>query len=648
MTSLAPDFRGATLDRLRRSIAQALDLAALIEQGQAAMPLHDHFEKLDGSVETAPLTLTVLGLNATSRSAALSWFCGTEYRILSADMPATFGLVEVHLGARGYVLVNSGRRQEFDRLEPFLVAVRAADLLPHGVANAWREPMRLEVAAPRSLQGLKLLVPESVAALVENPTSMARARIESTLIVVAGPGDHELGGEDADALRHLAEGVVSWPVVVGPPSIQGDGESGWFRMLGSRTVPVACIESETSPPVLPAFLRDPSSSLRLALSLCQQATDFEISAALLEERIQQLVLQHDTRRKAIKRRLSSFVLDIGSDQIAREAADLARRNIEEYRTKIEAEVADTQRARLLPTSVASNRISNLLEDLGTDDLTEQASERIIQLRLSPARREIVNDLIRDLVRTDVRSDLERMNSRLELLAEKTFAEVERSLESRSTNVPEPMNEGALWSSIRESIHLESRYRGELLKKEGREKAIEFLRHCREPFAILGVIAPFYYYFSQLRAYILPTTPLLIAVGAYWAYHGLQEEKPKALEREVVRLRETLGAEIRRLYEQALADWNNRALQHIRAIVKVIGQQIDEHGKQRASQVGRETARECALWQEKDKVVDSRLRELNNAAQQAVRIRQAATEVRQNAERLMLDSLDDLRRSAKSP
>ena len=90
------------------------------------------------------------------------------------------------------------------------------------------------MAAPRSLQGLKLLVPESVAALVENPTSMARARIESTLIVVAGPGDHEMGGEDADALRHLAEGVVSWPVVVGPPSIQADGESGWFRMLGSR------------------------------------------------------------------------------------------------------------------------------------------------------------------------------------------------------------------------------------------------------------------------------------------------------------------------------------------------------------------------------------------------------------------------------
>ena len=124
MTSLAPDFRGATLDRLRRSIAQALDLAALIEQGQAAMPLHDHFERLDGSVETAPLTLTVLGLNATSQSAALRWFCGTEYRILSADMPATFGLVEVHFGTRGYVLVNSGRRQEFDRLEPFLVAVR--------------------------------------------------------------------------------------------------------------------------------------------------------------------------------------------------------------------------------------------------------------------------------------------------------------------------------------------------------------------------------------------------------------------------------------------------------------------------------------------------------------------------------------------
>jgi hypothetical protein len=141
------------LGQLRAAIGQAADLAGQIERGQAQMPLRDHFEDLARGLETSPFTLTLLGLDAASRGAALGWLCGTEIHVLTLEVPGAAGLVEVQLAERGYVLLKSGRRQEFDRLEPFLEAVRAADLVRQGDADTWLEPMHLEMRAPAACKG---------------------------------------------------------------------------------------------------------------------------------------------------------------------------------------------------------------------------------------------------------------------------------------------------------------------------------------------------------------------------------------------------------------------------------------------------------------------------------------------------------------
>jgi hypothetical protein len=102
--------------RLKGAISQAADLAGQVERGQAATPLRDYFGALAGALDAAPFTLTLLGLDAASRAAALSWLCGEDFHVLRIEVPGAVGLVEVQLAERGYVLVKSGRRQEFDRI----------------------------------------------------------------------------------------------------------------------------------------------------------------------------------------------------------------------------------------------------------------------------------------------------------------------------------------------------------------------------------------------------------------------------------------------------------------------------------------------------------------------------------------------------
>src|SRR5436190_15061176 len=61
---------------LRRAIAQAKDVADKLEHGQARMPLRDHFAGLTAALDHPALSITLLGLDAHSRSAACHWLCG--------------------------------------------------------------------------------------------------------------------------------------------------------------------------------------------------------------------------------------------------------------------------------------------------------------------------------------------------------------------------------------------------------------------------------------------------------------------------------------------------------------------------------------------------------------------------------------------
>jgi hypothetical protein len=250
------------LDRLRMAIGQALDLAGQIERGRAVMPLRDHFAALAESIDTAPFTLTLLGLDAASRAAALGWLCGEDYHVLSVEAPGAVGLVEVQMAERGYVLAKSGRRQEFDRLEPFLEAVRAADLVRQGDADAWLEPMHLELAAPPGMQGLKLLMPESVAAVAESHVLLARLQSESNVLAVAGPADRELDEPAAGAIRALAaDALATWAITCGP-SLPDPRRWGWAEALDGIRLPSVHLEPGGPAPPLPDFLLDRRSTAR--------------------------------------------------------------------------------------------------------------------------------------------------------------------------------------------------------------------------------------------------------------------------------------------------------------------------------------------------------------------------------------------------
>jgi hypothetical protein len=306
--------------------------------------------------------------------------------------------------------------------------------------------------------------------------------------------------------------------------------------------------------------------------------------------------------------------------------------------RIDAQLAEGQRDRLLPNSVANNKIDNLVEDLTPDDIARETYGRIIQLGVAPRVRQEVRRLVGDILRADIHADLGRLNAESTAMAVEAAVKLDAAGGGPLGLQPEALKESAAWKALQESIHLDSRSRGELAEKGLRERIMEFIPSCRTPILLLGIVSPFFALWPELREPLLKLSPFLLIGGAFWAYIGLREDKHRIVEREMMRLRDTLRSEIRRLYEEVLGDWSKRARQHLHGVVARLGQQVDEHVKNRLAQAARELARERAEVQDRMRVVDHRMRELGAQAQEVGRVRRLAAEARQTLERGVREAL----------
>jgi hypothetical protein len=630
--------------RLRGVVQQAVDLAGQIERGQAQMPLRDHFEGIAAGLDSSPFTLTLVGLDVESRGAALGWLCGEDFHVLTLDVPGTAGLVEVRLSERGYVLLKGGCRKEFDQLEPFLEAVRAADLVRQGDADAWLDPMHLEIKAPRGLQGLRLLMPESPSALVQNPAVTTWLRAQANLLAVAGPTDREPDVAAVDAVRELAvDAPATWVITCGAPAPPGFLARGWPSALGGGAFPSVHLpqDSQGPPPPTPAFLAEGRSNIRLGLCGCQQTRRFEAALDMLEERVQGDIRVQTARRKALTRRATTLS-DRSQDLALREAADALRREAGERLNRLRNDLAEAYRGRVLASSASCNKINNLMEDLTEEDLARETGKSIVHLSVSPTALRKAERLVRDLVSADVEADLAGLSPALEAPGRDLAAGLAPFGEGGAATGFERLDGPAVAEAAAKGVHLVPRFRGELHEKNGMEKVFDLAMHARRPMFLLTMLAPLGIPFLSRVREVASLMAVILVGGIAFAWKSYRDEQHERLDRELVRLREALGNELKQLYDQALRGWQNLALRHTHEVEKHAERQIEERLRSLSTDQASRSARERVEVQDKLRVVDNRLRELGELAQQVGRVRAGAVEARLALERATRDALGELR------
>jgi hypothetical protein len=584
------------LSRLHSVLSQALDLADQLERGQAHTPLRDHLAAMAPDREQRPLALLLLALDEASRTAVLNWLCQ--------------GAGPVNLRATGQHKPELPGRE--DRTLPL---AGASGLYPNAT------PAFCSVA----LQDVLLLVPRSPGELLRDPPLLSRLLVQANVLLVAGPAGQEVDPATAALLQELDAAVpATWAVLCGLPTHTSSVPHGWPALLRG---PCALTHLDPAVPLpLPPVLREGD-----ALIGCQRAQRLETAVTLVGNLLDRDVRQQESRRKNLQRRAADLMTRL-KDQPARGAADAIRRDLDEGLGRLEAELGERLRVRGLPASPGVNRINNYLEDLSAADLAEESAGHTTQ---TGVRADFLKDaarLVRNIVHNDLKTDLDDLHQRLQAAIQAISARLAGITDRRERLELPALDEKTAGELLEKMIHLDFQYRSEA----PRQGWLDRLMEVRRPVVIAGMtLSMFGAAFGiagHLSLLLAPLLLLLFLGSLGWAWYRTPQERRERRERELSRLREALGTELKRLYERALREWQRRLTGHLRQVRHELCRQAEEHLRTWSQERSRANEREQKDIQEKQKLLDQRLRDLAALQQQVQRVRQATAEAKQALER----------------
>jgi hypothetical protein len=476
-------------------------------------------------------------------------------------------------------------------------------------------------------QGIRLEVPAAPAVLCTHPSLLSRLLAQANVLIVAGRASCDLAPAEADAVCELAAGMQATLLVLcSADSTPPDLSRGWPTRLGNGPVPPLFLCPTAPVPRLPVDLALSPGGLRLALSGYQQARRLETTLGLFEERLAEEVRHQETRRKALQRRGA----DLGGrqrEQTARAATEAIRRDLEVRLARLETALTERLRERVLPTAPSSNKLNNLIEDLSADDMTEEAAGRMMQMGVRPDTLRSAVRLLEDMVHDDCQADLRDMRKGLLEAAETIGARLTEVSSALGRPRPPALDEALVWDALRKMTQLDFQYQ----REAQRRGILDLLGQGRRPVIIatmtLSMFGAAFGVGTSFRLLIAPLMLLLFLGSLAWAWHEFRQERRDQVERELRRLREALGTQLKRLYEQVLREWQGRLTRHLREADRDLARQADDELRAWTQEQTRIAERERQEIQEKQKVLEQRLRELGSMQQQVQRLRQAAVEAR---------------------
>ncbi|MBI1313844.1 hypothetical protein GC176_21335 [bacterium] len=346
----------------------------------------------------------------------------------------------------------------------------------------------------------------------------------------------------------------------------------------------------------------------LGVSLPEQV---EMDISLLDDVIDQK-LRYQLRRRLL---LNPAGLSPEDASVQRRCVEL-KDQLDERLSSIQARLSDRIRERARPASAVMNRIRNLMEDLSPGDISEEHAYRVTRLTVSPEFLKRAESLLEDAIAIDLREDAGFLNA----------AEREAMTEvSKLLNDTECLGSSALpdfdstteLARLCDLVHLNSRYHGELPRRtwmdrisSGRRPVFVIMMTASLAGSALGIK-------GGLVGWLLPVMFVLFIIGTVWTFRSFRDERDARIERELIRLRDTLGAELKRLYESLQKEWLDRLNARNRLLQSAIRNQLDGCLQRTQDQSRRDFELMASEMNERRQSADRQIRELESLRQTVV-------------------------------
>jgi hypothetical protein len=262
----------------------------------------------------------------------------------------------------------------------------------------------------------------------------------------------------------------------------------------------------------------------------------------------------------------------------RAAGDALRRLWDDNFSRIEQEMLDRVRARMLPLSLIPNRIQNMAEDLSESSLTSAPVGKNIRLQITSEVRRGTESLLGRSLEDVVKEDVAWLNHEQSELLRKSCSLLPAISGNEHPLTLDEFAASAIFDWLKPQLTLNLKYSGEIPHRS----FLDRLSHGRRPvFAVMmitSLVGAGLGLGRSIPAAIAPVALLLFLGGIIWTFRSFGEERQWLMERELGRLRESMTSESQRCVEGLLKEWSSRAIRLLRDRQKSLQRQYEDWSK----------------------------------------------------------------------
>lgn len=560
--------------RQRHSTAEAaLGIARELEAGRAVAPFQEKLTQLAGDF-ALPVRAAIIADQPGDLHALLSEIIGQDYNVCKVVVPSRLGFSEVLLQERGFLLDTGDGPREFDDSGSFLTALQQTHALQQ-TDDGSMEPLRLKLKGPAHLNGLCLLVPHSLDAMVRKPALLSTLADQADWVFLAGNPGTTFTPEQRATIQLVLEHVTGLQNVLHPADPAPATTTEWWKGW-TVTLSLGLVRTGTEPlRSRLAFLTAPDSELRQYLVETRRLRQLETTLLLMNEEIQQSQRQLGNRANLAK---DGLVGTAAAADLRKTAESLRTRLTEELESLTRAIERDTKVA-LAPDGAINRRLRDAAFTLEVDDIEQTPAEVAIKLTLAPETSERLTASLLAIARERLASDHQQLQEGFDC----SLRDIEKSLEvatgARHKLALEMPDEAALWDQTASVARPEMRYRGEM----PRPTLLTRLSAARQGIMSLMIAGTILGgagaltgdgdsqgIRTTLYALMLP----LLIVGFLWTYVSFRKKERLTIEKEVEKLQEGVFGELRRVLQELLREQQAGLAAALQKNLRTAHQQVD--------------------------------------------------------------------------
>lgn len=585
------DF-GTEIRRQRQSVAEAaLSVARDLEAGRAVAPFQEKLTALAGEPNLS-VRAAVIGASPESTHALLSEIIGHDYNVCKVVVPSRLGFSEVLLQERGFLLDTGAGAREFDDASSFLSALQETHALQQTETDSL-EPLRVKLSAPSHLNGLCLLVPHSLEALVRKPALLSTLADQADWVFLVGDDQTKLTADQRATIQLVLEHVTGLQNVMQPRPLPAETQTpvdewwkGWkvSLSLGLVRLGTELLRNRLS------LLTAPPSELRHYLVQTRLLRQLDMCLVLMREECELVQRQLGTRLSLSKEGLTGPE----SQPAIRKSADAIRTRFQdEIDSVLKASERETK-AALAPDGEINRRLRAAVDAISVDDIEQTEGEVTIKLTVAPGTAQRLTDEVLALARERVTAVLRQIEEGIECSVRDARQAVESATGTRAPLQVQLPDERTVWETIANLSRPELRYRGEMPRPTLASR-FSAARSVIMGLMIAGTIAGGIVTLggdqsssqnvrTLFAAFMLP----LMVVGFLWTYVSFRKKENLTLDKEREKLQDGLLAELRRV----LGDLQREQMAIVGAALQKAQREMQQQLEDAFGQIERHRQREA--------------------------------------------------------